>query len=363
MLAALVKNGAEDRIPRVMTLLIDTSTVPAADRLELWASSSSRHYHPLQIRCAGREPFEGRMWGDWLASVGLFRIAASANTMSRTRPHIIAGDPECLHLSILLKGRLEGGQRDRMSVLAPGDMTTYDTSEPANFHAPGPFDLLVLKLPRATLGKYADQVSQLAGLRIPGQTGLPRLAVRFFCGAATGVADGTIAGGDTRLAEHVLDLVRWLYQDLGEMHRCRAGSRAELRLRARSYIDAHLGDPTLTPEQVARACFISTRYLHRVFSDEGVSVCDWIRSERLVRCRRDLLDPALADEPIAAIAARSGLPGAHISRLFRAAYGCSPRDFRRRGRAGVPAATWEPVAKPPADTEALAYALAAGARL
>jgi AraC-like DNA-binding protein len=59
-------------------------------------------------------------------------------------------------------------------------------------------------------------------------------------------------------------------------------------------------------------------------------VCDWIRAERLERCRSDLRDPAYADVSISAIASRWGLPSApHFSRLFRLAYGCSPREFRR----------------------------------
>jgi AraC-like DNA-binding protein len=67
-----------------------------------------------------------------------------------------------------------------------------------------------------------------------------------------------------------------------------------------------------------------------VFEAEGLRVCDFIRSARLDRCRRDLLDPAFADQPISAIASRWGLPSApHFSRLFRQAYGCSPREFRR----------------------------------
>jgi AraC-like DNA-binding protein len=320
-----------------MTLLIDTEVVPPPDRVEFWASSSCDVYHPLHIRADASQRFRARMWGDWLASVGLFRVTAGPNTMSRTRADITAGDPECLHFSILLRGRLEGAQDHRESVLGPGDMTTYDTSEPAIFRAPEDFDMLVLKLPKAALGKHAAKVSRLTAVRIPGQTGLPRLAAQFFCGAAVGLADGSIDRDDTGLAEHVIDLVRRLYADLDAMHPTRPRSSAELILHARSYIEANLGDPNLDPDQVARSCFISTRYLHRVFSAEGLSVCDWIRSARLDRCRRDLLDPAFSDHPISIIATRWGLPSApHFSRLFRRAYGCSPREFRHLAAAGTP---------------------------
>jgi AraC-like DNA-binding protein len=313
-----------------MSLLIDTAAVAPRERVEFWANASYEVYHPLTIRTDAAERFQARMWGEWLGSVGLFRVAALPNTMSRTRGEIAAGDPECLHLSILLRGHLHGAQHNRECVLSPGDLTTYDTSEPAIFRAGAPFDLLVLKLPRATLGKYAANVSRQTAVRIPGHSGLPRLAVRFFCGAAAGLADGSIARNDTGLAEHVIDLVRRLYLDVDPGQSGRPHSQAELLLHAQAYIDANLGNPNLNPEKIAGACFISTRYLHRVFARQDLSVCDWIRSERLDRCRSDLVDPTYADLSISAIASRWGLPSApHFSRLFRDAYGCSPREFRR----------------------------------
>jgi hypothetical protein len=59
---------------------------------------------------------------------------------------------------------------------------------------------------------------------------------------------------------------------------------------------------------------------------------DRVRHVFVVQRERDLIDPAFGDQPISAIASRWGLPSApHFSRLFRKAYGCSPREFRRSG--------------------------------
>ncbi len=315
-----------------MTLLIDTGVVEAQDRVEFWANASCDAYHPLQIRAEGRERFHARMWRDTLATVGMFRVAASANTMTRSRRDIAAGSDDTLHFSVVLRGHLHKAQQGRSSVLGPGDMAVYDTSQPVVLHADEDFDVLALKLPKAMLGRdFNAKVSRLTAVRIPGQTGLPRLAARFFCGAAVGLADGSIAHEDTDLAERVIDLVRRLYIDLDASPAGHPRSRQDLFLQAKAYIQAHLGDPGLNPEQVARACFVSTRYLHRVFAGEGRTVAEWIRSERLEHCRRDLLDPSLAHHSISAIATRWGLPSApHFSRLFHRAYRQSPRDFRQR---------------------------------
>ncbi len=316
-------------------LLIDTSTVPAEDRRHHWADEACRSYHPLQISVSANESFSARMWGEQLAAIRMYRIIAAANTMTRTSGDIASGDPESLHLSLLLRGRLEGVQNDRAVVLGPGDMAVYDTSHPVLCRATVPFDLLVLQISKTLLGRSAAMIARQSSVRIPGSGGLPRLAGRFFFDLMAGLTEGSISREDPSLQDHVVDLVRRLYVDLGtSSHPTRPHCAAELLLGAQAQIEARLDDPNLRPEHVARACFISTRYLHRVFAGEGLSVCDFIRTTRLERCRRDLLDPALSDQPISAIASRWGLINApHFSRLFREAYGCSPREFRRSGGA------------------------------
>lgn len=313
-----------------MTLLIDTRGVDAQERAGFWSHEVKELYSPLRVQIDHGEDFRARMWGESLASVGLFRIAASAHSMTRTDAELEADGPQSFFLSMLLRGRLAGSQHDREFVLEPGDIVAHDSSYPSSRWAEEPFDLLVLKVPKTLLGTHCARVERLTAVKLPGRDGLPRLAGRFFTGTAAGLADGSIAPDDAGLAEILADLVRRLYDDADVALSERPRSRAEILTHATAYIEAHLGDPELDPEQIARACYISKRYLYGVFAASGRSVCESIRAARLERCRRDLLDPGLADQPISAIATRWGLPSAsHFSRLFRAVYGCSPRELRR----------------------------------
>jgi AraC-like DNA-binding protein len=216
-------------------------------------------------------------------------------------------------------------------------MISYETSHPVIFRADQPYESLVMRVPKQMLGREATRITNLTAVGISGNEGLPRAAVAFFRSLVGAVEDGTLTAGEApNAAECVLDLVRGLYAaPTAVPEPTKLRTRAEILLHIQSFIEANLGDPRLTPEEVARASFISTRYLHKLFESEGTSVCRWIRAARLERCRRDLLDPALAHEPVLTIARRWGLPSPqHFSRLFRSTYGCSPSELRREATPG-----------------------------
>jgi AraC-like DNA-binding protein len=82
---------------------------------------------------------------------------------------------------------------------------------------------------------------------------------------------------------------------------------------------------------IARAHFVSTRQLHRLFAGTGETVTRRIRRLRLERCRRELADRRRATDSVTGISRRWGfpdLPG--FSRAFRSTYGLSPTDYRAR---------------------------------
>ncbi|NJO67479.1 MAG: helix-turn-helix domain-containing protein [Rhodospirillales bacterium] len=97
----------------------------------------------------------------------------------------------------------------------------------------------------------------------------------------------------------------------------------------RESIEDWLSDPALCPKRVADAHGISIRQLHRIFNRAGTSFSAFVRRRRLERCRDDLADPRLRALPMTEIAFRWGFSdSSHFSRSFRAAFGCTARDFR-----------------------------------
>ncbi|MFF0561620.1 helix-turn-helix transcriptional regulator [Streptomyces sp. NPDC004266] len=106
--------------------------------------------------------------------------------------------------------------------------------------------------------------------------------------------------------------------------------------RVKDHVMRHLGDPDLSPSRIAEAHFMSVRYLHKLFQLEGTTVSGWIRAQRLERCRRELLRPMAREVGVAAVAQRWGFVSpSHFSRIFRAAYGMTPREWQLQGRPGA----------------------------
>jgi AraC-like DNA-binding protein len=185
-------------------------------------------------------------------------------------------------------------------------------------------------LPVALLRPHIDLVCRRTALPIDGDSGAGAIVRQYLMGLLSGLRAGAMAPDTVgHLAEGLLDLVRAVLVQRPEPVLPPRGPDV-LRGQIKEYIDAHLGDPGLTPAAIASEHFISRSYLYRLFEDEGESVWETIRSRRLERARRDLADQALVGESIFEIAARWGFVSkSHFSRAFRAAYGTSPSALRR----------------------------------
>jgi transcriptional regulator GlxA family with amidase domain len=98
--------------------------------------------------------------------------------------------------------------------------------------------------------------------------------------------------------------------------------------RIESFVRRHIDDPALDPETIARACGMSTRYLHELFRDTNQTLGSWVREQRLEACAEALRDSG-NHQSLAEIAYAQGFSDqAQFSRSFRARYGASPREYR-----------------------------------
>jgi AraC-like DNA-binding protein len=315
--------------------MVDAAVSPTGSHSGAWPFEAFREtvsqtFVPLVAEPGDTNTFRGAVNHSQLGSLLLAQVTAGPHLIRRNSRIIRQADPGCYKLTLQVMGRALLRQDDREAVLGPGDLALYDTTRPYELRFDGPFRMIVLMFSRSLLHVPETSVRLLTGQRIAGDHGLGLLIGPFVSGLLRRV-DGSAAPADRRLCDAVLDMLAAAVLD-----ELRAGAtpngprQAALLQRIKDYIDDELADPDLGPAGVAAAHHISPRYLRKLFEGEGESAARWIRNRRLEQCRHDLARPELCDRSVSAVAARWGLTdAAHFSRLFRSAYGQSPREYRQ----------------------------------
>jgi AraC-like DNA-binding protein len=280
------------------------------------------------------------------ASVGMLRVMRLRwchGEAIRSPRMIRRSDPELCKIDITMSGTFASEQSGRRVTLGAGTFTFVDLSRPHRVAARRA-ELTVVMFPRALLPLRDKDIKDLTGVAFDAtQAGSALVhAVTRAMAADLGAYEGPTGA---RMATSVLDLISATLAT--RVDRAKAlpmdSRRRVLVQRIRAFIEANLADPDLTPAVIAARHHISPRLLHKLFQPEDTTVADLIRSRRLARCQADLLDPARTMTPVSAIAARWGLrDAAYFSRVFHAAYGMPPGEYRRlRGR-GSPAEVGAP---------------------
>ncbi|MFB0619604.1 helix-turn-helix domain-containing protein [Streptomyces sp. AGS-58] len=213
--------------------------------------------------------------------------------------------------------------------LSPEVVCFYDAHRPATLDFPERFRATVFLVPAGLLGLTAADAARVTRTPVAGASQLGALLSPLLSDLARTMSRARPPVGKM-LAANALDLLRPLAaEQLGARMPGPPGSRAPILARILDYVELHLTEPGLCPEVIARSQRISVRYLHKLFQAEGITVGRWILHRRLEECRRDLTRPGRGSRTIAAVAGRWGFASAaHFSRVFRAAYGMTPREWR-----------------------------------
>lgn len=303
-----------------------------AEDFQAWRKIISESFVPLVVQAYDQNEFKARIRSKAVGGISISLIEAKSHTVERTPSLISNADRHYFKLSLQLSGTGIFVQDNREATLLPGDMAIYGTDRPYTLAFSGDFKCLVFMLPQSYLDLPKDVIGRLTATKISGESGLAKIIGPFLTQLAVKMDEITGHSG-VRVMNNAVDIVTTLlHSELDHAHiDVTQGRRATMLQEIRAYIDDHLGDCTLDPNGIAAANYISTRHLHGIFKEEGVTVSAWIRSRRLEHCRRDILDPLFISKPISWIAYRWGFVDAsHFSRLFRATYGEAPTDLRNR---------------------------------
>jgi len=242
------------------------------------------------------------------------------------------GGAETLTFQLVLSGQERFEIGENRYILSPGDLLIWNDLNAMRFEVLERLHKVSVTVPMARLKSWvptrwhsidgfhpkgspvASVVSSLATAMLP-----EALNARLMDGHA--VADAMLGS---------------LVCVLGTESGFATGLRDSYILKAKAYIMRNLGEPTLSPAEVAEATGVSVRHLHSLFESVGLSVHEFIMSKRLERIYQDLANEAMRNRTITEIAFSWGFQSsAHFSRRFKEAFSQSPSAFRKTHLSGL----------------------------
>lgn len=301
-----------------------------------WKATLAKHFFPLNIEKpepsaeeeGGEQGFYATLSAHPIGPVEVFHISSEANTVERSPRFISENAAAEVKVYLQLTGRSTIFQDQRTCILDPGELTSFVTHRPYEVRLSHHQRGFLFKLPAETLTLTVHRLQELA---------LVKLSPTSPFGAAVipgleAMANNPQAFDEEFGAPIALNLIESAFVAFAQAQRATGCEhRDELFARAIDFIDAHLADAALGPQEIAAALYVSVRSLQSHFADQELTVTSYIRTRRLHALGRALLHPDNAKTPIALLASRCGLYDAsYTSRAFRAEFGLSPRDFRAR---------------------------------
>lgn len=266
-----------------------------------------------------------------MRQVGMFTFAsvnAEAHRISRSHDQARGDDRRLFKLVVQHEGTIYMEQRDQRIALKPNHWMLYDVTRPFRFHS------TEATRQSAVLLRAEDlQLADLTPYSLKLYSAANGYSSMLHAALSNAVSDIHNDCSEGDISVMVARLARLALLEHGSCE-ARRSSREVMRDRVEDYLTTHLQRGDLSIDSIARGLNCSKRYLHKVFVEGDETLSERILCRRLEACRNALADPKSRDQSVTDIAYTWGFSSlAYFSRVFKEAYGMSPREYRVNAQA------------------------------
>jgi AraC-like DNA-binding protein len=298
-----------------------TNALPPDQRYSAWLRWGWPRSDSI-YRTSPTEPFDTE-W-DWLAlgEIVFLRTRITGMRYERRLQDIRRSDFDPLIVNMMIEGAARGVFDGREFREEAGCFHFHDIARPSIHTSTGSLTFSVI-VPRPLASQLFGRLDDLHGLVIRGACADLLLSHAGRTWAALADLDRSSAPA---LGRSFLDLLLAAAADARAAAPLPATAADKLRRRAVALLDTRLNAP-LASRELCGTLGVSRKSLFAAFREHG-GIAAYVRTTRLDRAKAALADLE-RKEPIGTIAVRLGFCDAsHLSRLFHARFGMTPRQYR-----------------------------------
>ncbi len=301
--------------------------------LEFWNEVACKTFTPVVAEPVDLPRFSARLARTRIGELRLAEVRSEPAAIHHSLSDVARSQESSFFLVLQVEGSSFNRQSGRDAKLLPGDFTMCASMLPYEMQLLSRGRRLVLGVGESVLRRHLASPESVVGIRMPGNRGVSGLVSDFIRNLWISHQESWEPTVNSRMAYTLLDLIAAAYS-VAPQAKCEHSPLATVR-RARilSYIEDHLRDPGLDPAHIARACRITPRYLHHLFTQEEETVTQYVQRRRLEECARALVAAPVRDQLVTEIAFDHGFSSlTHFGRVFRNHFGITPSEYRRAAR-------------------------------
>jgi len=264
-------------------------------------------------------------------TVARFTTSCGKSRLVRDAPEIGDDGRDRYVVYMSLQGDLEFAQLRRTQVCNPSSCFTFlSAAEPISHIKLGNNDTLCFLMPR----DFVDQRLMYAHNRCArpfeikeGLGHLVHLTLAAFSADSEKMSAAEFQAACCLMGELALLALSGGADVMTGDRSIRAANLARLK----AVVRARCSEPELSLSDIASDCRLSLSYVHNLFRDDGSTLGEFLKAERLQRARQLLEFPAGPAVTVTDVSYGCGFSSpSHFSTVFRRAFGVSPRDVLRQ---------------------------------
>ncbi|WP_425640743.1 transcriptional regulator FeaR [Marinomonas gallaica] len=271
-------------------------------------------------------PFIGTMRLNNHNGLGVAHIKTNAEKIIRSQSS--CQDDKHYFVILQKKGTMGFSWSDKRDLLLPGEIALIDSSLPYDMHPQGLIEQMSVHLPKAQVDRAFSAHAQHRITKICQNRSSSQMLATLLRQLANTDTDNSSLEEDGQALQAAISAL--IKPSLNPLVDSATGS---IREQAKQLILRRLSDENLSPVHIAKEMNISKRSLYRLFSEENLSVAQFILQMRLEKCCEDLMgtDTMVPPFSITEIAYRWGFSDAsQLSRAFKRVKGVSPSQWRQK---------------------------------
>lgn len=264
-----------------------------------------------------------------LDSINIIESISGICEGSRDERRIAEDESEMFGLLFYKSGMEEIYFGDERYQVSAGDVFIWDSTKPTKFAVTEEIHKIACFMPLQLLRDWLPKKWQTMPRKLSGSSG-SRVLLSGLLSAMSHDDFSESMVDSNSVKESIMSIIVGADNSSKESEQDLSIKLAQMQ-RIKVDIADHLSDSDLCIKEVAERKKISTRYIHWVFKDEPLSVSQYIISQRLEKCRRELIKASNDRSSVSQIAYSWGFNNtAHFSKRYRAMFNESPSETRAR---------------------------------